>query len=111
MYTGWKVVQQVLASALWKFGMAANCTDVISQAKSKAGPKKWFSLSSQLSLRPHLEYHVQVWGCKHKNIDLLEQVQRRVKKKIRDLKNFSYKDKLRELGCSALRKVDSGDIL
>ena len=55
-------------------------------------------------LRPCLEYHVQLWGLQHKNMDLLEQVQRKATKMIKGLKHLSYKDRLRGLGLFSLEK-------
>ncbi|PKU48616.1 hypothetical protein llap_1068 [Limosa lapponica baueri] len=56
-------------------------------------------------VRPHLEYCVQLWSPQHKKeMDLLEWIQRRAMKMIRDLEHISYKDRLRQLRFFSLEK-------
>ena len=57
-------------------------------------------------MRSHEEYCIQFWGAQHtKDVELLEQVQRRAMKMIRGLEHLPCEYRLREMGLFGIEKT------
>ena len=75
--------------------------------------KEMFLKLYKSMVRPHLEYAIQAWNpYTRKNIDLLEGVQRRATKMVKNCRNLEYRERLEYLGLTTLqtRRI-RGDLL
>ena len=64
-------------------------------------------------VRPHLDYYIQAWSPYiRKDMDMLEQIQRRANKLIPGLRYIRYEERLKECGLTTLerRRLGRGQI-
>ena len=104
-----KHISSIVAKANKMIGLIKISFDSVEETEEV----KMFSNLYNTLIRPLLEYSVQVWSPHlKKDIDLLENVQRRATKMVRQCKGLSYEDRLKKLGLSTLEERRSrGDMI
>ena len=85
--------------AVWKASYTQDC---IKKGVASREREVIVSLYSVL-VTPHLQYCIHTWGPQYrKDVELLEQAQKRAAKMIRRLENLSDEERLREPGLFSL---------
>jgi len=88
----------------YQCALAAKKENCIKRSTASRSREVILPLYSSL-VRPHLEFCIQLWSPQHrKDMDLLEQVQRRATKMIRRMEHLSCEKRRRELGLFRLEK-------
>ena len=94
-----------LASSVHCQKAAANATKILGQIKRSFSriSKDLFIFLYKTYVRPHLEYCVQIW-CPYlaRDVDVLERVQMRATKLVREFAELPYKSRLQKLGIHSL---------
>jgi len=89
----------------WQCALAANLLLCCIKHCVTSRSREVILLLCSTLVRPHLESCIQLWSPQHKkDVDLLEQVQRRATKMIQGLEHLSYEEGLRELRLFSLEK-------
>ena len=94
---------------------AANATRILAMLKRTFSfmSKELFVFLYKTYVRPHLEYCVQLWSPYYvRDIDNLEQVQRRATKLVNEFTKLSYENRLKKLGIYSLYcRRQRGDLI
>ena len=126
-YANWEKISLRVAllrrtSGFWwmeNLTMSQQCALAVWKANGTPSEEGWPSRVREVitplcstSVRPQLEYCIQVWGPQHgKDMELLESVQRRAAKMIRGFEHIPYEDRLKELDLFSLEKRRMQEVL